>query len=147
GQPRRARPHLELWTSQEAGNGVGRIPAVADVGDVVDPDLRQVLVLERRLFAGEALEVPVVSTRREHRRAQNFAAGPQQLRRIVPAPHRFLPELVSARAHARLSCGSTIRTTVPTPFSLSTSIVPPLSSMLRRAMGSPRPVPVVFVEK
>ena len=38
-------------------------------------------------------------------------------------------------------------TIVPRPFSLSTSIVPPLNSMLRRAIGRPRPVPVVLVEK
>ncbi len=43
--------------------------------------------------------------------------------------------------------GSLTLTTVPTPFSLSTSIVPPLNSMLRRAIGRPRPVPVVLVEK
>ena len=36
---------------------------------------------------------------------------------------------------------------VPTPRSLRTSIVPPLSSALRRAIVSPRPVPVALVEK
>ena len=43
--------------------------------------------------------------------------------------------------------GTVTVTTVPRPFSLCTSIVPPLNSMLRLAIGSPRPVPVVFVEK
>ena len=49
--------------------------------------------------------------------------------------------------YGRVASGSLIVTVVPRPFSLSTSIVPPLNSMLRRAIGRPRPVPVVLVEK
>ena len=43
--------------------------------------------------------------------------------------------------------GSAIVTVVPTPRSLSTSIVPPFNSTLRFAIVSPRPVPVALVEK
>src|SRR5262249_17986969 len=43
--------------------------------------------------------------------------------------------------------GSLIVTAVPFPFSLSTEIAPPLSSMFLNAIGSPSPVPEVFVEK
>ena len=56
-------------------------------------------------------------------------------RRPPPVPDR--PEAI----------GSFMVTAVPRPFSLSTETVPPLNSMLRSAIGRPRPVPVVLVEK
>ena len=43
--------------------------------------------------------------------------------------------------------GSVTSTVVPWSRSLVTAIVPPLSSMFRFAIGSPRPVPVALVEK
>ena len=43
--------------------------------------------------------------------------------------------------------GNLIVTAVPRPFSLSTEISPPLNSMFLSAIGSPRPVPDVLVEK
>ena len=61
-------------------------------------------------------------------------------------PRRHVaPEATTAPLRRHRQCDGHDRR--PRPFSLCTSIVPPLNSMFRRAIGSPRPVPVVFVEK
>ena len=76
----------------------------------------------------------------------------QGTRRVVrPAsPFSFSLHTPGADAEGTLApsaMGRRTVTIVPAPLALVTSIMPPLSSMLRRAMGRPRPVPVVFVEK
>ena len=72
--------------------------------------------------------------------------GPDRTRRRSPSTERCASGRLGPSG-GRDAIGSAIVTVVPTPFSLSTSTVPPLISMLRRAIGRPRPVPVALVEK
>ena len=67
---------------------------------------------------------------------------------LVTLGHRAYPSPASrCRKSRHGTTGRRSVTVVPCSFRLSTSIRPPLNSMLRRAIGSPRPVPVVLVEK
>ena len=86
----------------------------------------------------------------------NWANSPQTLADAIvtisvgtPTPVSFGNPLIERRYATDYApaIGSLTPTVVPTPFSLATSILPPLSSIFRRAIGSPNPVPVALVEK
>ncbi len=96
-----------------------------------------------------------ISSRRSSNGASRDRAGAlrqrQRRRRSCPtSPRRRrirTRRIPICSAPARQAAGSHIETVVPTPAVLVTSIVPPFSSTLRRAIVRPSPVPVALVEK
>jgi CDP-diacylglycerol--serine O-phosphatidyltransferase len=91
--------------------------------------------------------------------SNEIAVRPVFVRRTTPSSRlssilRFFDSFVNRRyvqfdsdRHRYTATGSRTTTVVPRPLPLSISICPPFNSMLRRAIGNPRPVPVVLVEK
>ena len=71
--------------------------------------------------------------------AQQPAQGTQQAGFVVDAQH--LGQTMLAHGRATLSRGNRTRNSVPKPTSLLTSMSPPCSCTMSRAIASPRPVP------
>ncbi len=98
---------LQAILGEQVGHGIGRLEAVADVADVVDPECAGIVDGDalRRIAAGGAavvvalheiasdrriggrLDQPLVGILAEHRRYQRAHAHPRQQSRIVPANH------------------------------------------------------------
>ncbi len=78
---------LELLGGQQPGHSVCRVPPIAEVGDVVQPQIsfpRAVWDLDRL----ERLHLPTVGIRAENTGEQNPDCGVDELVRIQPAHHR-----------------------------------------------------------
>ena len=92
---------LELLGGQQPGHGVGRVPAVAEVGHVVEPQLGR-LGAVGDLGRLERLQLAVVGVGAEHARQQHPDGRVDELVGIEPAHHRpaHEPEL-GRRGRAR----------------------------------------------
>ena len=80
---------LELRLRERVRDGVRRVPAVARIGDVVDPDLVAALVVARgdeRVH--HRVEHAAVRAAAEHRGDDDLQSGAHELRRIEPRDHR-----------------------------------------------------------
>ena len=85
----------EAVAPDEPGDGKSRVPAVARVRDVVDPQFALVCVIRRRQLRGgieRGDEFASGGHRSDHRRSDNLQARVEELPRIEPADARHLAD-------------------------------------------------------
>ena len=125
---RSERSAAVLWPRYERWGRLRRRSSVRGCDDLVGPPRQRQGCESKRRFSGS----PIDGSRSE------MACRETSVSRI---------DLNFPRHYGYADAGNVIVTVVPAPRSLATPIDPPLSSMLRFAMVSPRPVPVALVEK
>src|SRR5581483_8585497 len=67
--------NIEQILSQQCGNGMGRIPAIPEVRNIVNPDFSFATVIKHILWATKAFHYPVIGSGTQHSRDDHFHAG------------------------------------------------------------------------
>jgi hypothetical protein len=89
------RPGYNVVVANQAGDGVGGIPAIAEVGDIVDPDVvaRRVVVVDHRLVARPGVErrhdLATIAERANGGGRQGLDCRPRESADVKPADLRL----------------------------------------------------------